>query len=111
TPRRRGRRAPRRRRSRTRRPAGRGGRARAATGGGRARRRPGGAPSRAHLALEPRPGLLPLRVVHAVVLPVAAVGDRGLPEVDLLEVRERRVGVVLLARALRELVHPRAGLA
>src|SRR2546426_7608325 len=63
------------------------------------------------LTLEPSPGLLPLRVVHAVVLAVAARGDRGLPEVDLLEVRERSVGVVLRAGALGELVHPGARLA
>src|ERR1043165_10092040 len=79
--------------------------------GGRARRRGGGAlPRLCRSALEPGPGLLPLRVVLAVALAVAAVGDRRLPEVDLLEVRERRVGVVLLARALRQLVHPGAGL-
>ena len=36
------------------------------------------------------PGLLPGRVVHAVLLPAeAAVGDRGLPEVDRVEVRRR----------------------
>src|SRR4051812_19367570 len=56
------------------------------------------------------PGLLPLVVVHAVVVAVAAVGDRRLPELDLVEVRRRSIGVVLLARARALLVHLRASL-
>src|SRR3954449_1884773 len=52
------------------------------------------------LALDLRPLLLPGVVVHAVLLAVAAVAGRRLPEADRVEVRRRRVGVVLRARAL-----------
>src|SRR5947209_3858134 len=76
-------------------------------GGGRsARERPPGPDS----AFQLRPGLLPLRVVHAVVLAVAARGHRRLPELDRVEVLRRRVRVVLRARALGQLVHDRARL-
>src|SRR6478609_10866042 len=92
-------------------PEARGASAPSATACARARRRRiGDALQPAFLALELGPGLLPLRVVHAVLLAVAAVGDRRLPEVDLLEVLERRVGVVLRTRALGQLVHDRARL-
>src|SRR5258708_8140709 len=105
------RRAPRRRRARRQGPEARGARRPSAKEGARARRREGGAlQAEPGSALQLGPGLLPLRVVHAVLLAVAAVGDRRLPEVDLLEVLERRVRVVLRARALGELLHPRARL-
>src|SRR3954454_9300181 len=64
----------------------------------------------APLPLQLRPGLLPLRVVHAVLLAIAAVGHRRLPELDRAEVRRRGPAVVLRRRALRELVHDRARL-
>src|SRR3954452_14138527 len=55
-------------------------------------------------ALELCPGLLPFRVVHAVVLAVAARGDRGLPELDRVEVGREPAEGVLLAGALVQLV-------
>src|SRR6188474_1217312 len=60
--------------------------------------------------LDVSPGCLPLRVVHAVVLAVAAVLHRRLPELDRVEVGRRGVGVVLRARALGQLVHDLARL-
>src|SRR4051812_35801235 len=51
-------------------------------------------------AFQLSPGLLPLRVVHAVLLAVAAVGDRRLPELDRVEVLRRRAAVVLRCGAL-----------
>src|SRR5439155_22215436 len=54
------------------------------------------------------PRLDPLRVRHAVRLAVPAVGQRRLPQLDRLEVLQRGVGMVLRARALRQLVHDRA---
>src|SRR5436190_6116757 len=65
-------------------------------------------PAKPQLALDVSPGLLPLRVVHAVALAVAAVLRRRLPELDRLEVRRWGIGVVLRARALGQLVHDRA---
>src|ERR671933_2667471 len=62
------------------------------------------------LPLDLRPLLLPRRVVGAVLLAVAAIARRGLPEPDRVEVRRGRVGVVLRARALLDLVHERARL-
>src|SRR5215469_6534077 len=55
------------------------------------------------------PGGDPLLERHAVVLAVAALRQRGLPELEGLEVGLRRVRVVLGAGALRERVHDRAG--
>src|SRR6266542_5696073 len=85
-----------------------------------ARRRPrdGGGPmllgpplrTRARSTLDVSPGLLPLPVVHAVALAVAAVLDGRLPELDRVEVGRRSIGVVLLARTLGQLVHDRARL-
>src|SRR4051812_5739399 len=69
-----------------------------------------GGPAAQGSALELCPGLLPLRVVHAVVLAVAARGDRRLPELDRVEVRRRGAAVVLRGGALRQLVHDRARL-
>src|SRR6202142_1307169 len=86
------------------------------TGAARRARRAGagpperGGPALGGSALQLRPGLLPLRVVHAVVLAVAAGGDRRLPELDRVEVRGRCAAVVLRRRARSELVHDRAGL-
>src|SRR6185437_10241825 len=57
-----------------------------------------------------RPLLLPDRVVHAVALAVAAFGDGRLPELDAVEVRRRRVGVVGGAGPLLDLFHVGAGL-
>ncbi len=112
TPRRTARRAPRGRSAGTTPAAARAAPWRAATAAARAPPRAGGGPRYdrpaasyawldSRLALDLGPGLLPLAVVHAVRLAVAAVGDRRLPELDRLEVRGRRIGVVLLARALR----------
>src|SRR6476646_11636701 len=49
------------------------------------------------------PLFLPHRVVGAVVFSVPAGFDRGLPELDRVEVRARRIGVVLRARARLQL--------
>src|SRR5258708_6467214 len=57
-----------------------------------------------------RPLPLPGAVVGAVVLSVATVFDRGLPELDAFEIGARGVGVVLRARALLDLIHERARL-
>src|SRR5947207_13581751 len=51
------------------------------------------------LPLDLGPFLLPSRVVHAVVLAVAAVGDGRFPEPDAVEVRRPPVGGVLRATA------------
>src|SRR5712691_9138667 len=85
------------------------------SGGARRTRRSGaGPPARggpaAESALQLRPGLLPLRVVHAVVLAVAAGGDRRLPELDRSEVLRRGAAVILSGGARRQLVHDRARL-
>src|SRR5215469_2851524 len=55
------------------------------------------------------PGGDPLLERHAIVLAVAALRQRRLPELDGLEVGLRRVRVVGGAGALRDLVHDRAG--
>src|SRR5436305_6855976 len=52
----------------------------------------------------------PLLERHAVVLAVPALSQRGLPELQRLEVRLGSVGVVRRAAALLDLVHDRAGL-
>src|SRR6266498_3805270 len=62
------------------------------------------------LPLDLRPLLLPDRVVQTVLLAVAAVRDRRLPELDAVEVRRRCVRVVLRATALLDLVHKQARL-
>src|SRR3954466_1577683 len=86
------------------------------SGGARRTPRPAAGPLEANgpaapaSAFELRPGLHPLRVVHALLLAVAAVGDRRLPELDRVEVRRRRTAVVLRRRAGGELVHDRARL-
>src|SRR5437667_9157634 len=93
-------------------------RARSATAAARAQRRDGGGPSESNgpprmpvsSTLDVSPGRLPLRVVHAVALAVAAVLLRRLPELDRPEVRRGGIGVVLRARTLRQLVHDLAGL-
>src|SRR5206468_4990179 len=106
------------RRSTSSRAAARAMRARAATAAARAQRRDGGGPSESNgpprmpvsSTLDVSPGLLPLRVVHAVALAVAAVLLRRLPELDRVEVLRRCVGVVLRAGALGQLVHDLARL-
>src|SRR6266511_522689 len=55
--------------------------------------------------LDRRPGRDPLVVADAVRAPVAALGARGLPELDRVEVAARRVGVVLLARPRLQRLH------
>src|SRR5438874_5266549 len=85
-----------------------------------ARRRPrdGGGPmlpgpplrTRARSTLDVSPGLLPLRVVHAVALSAAAVLHGRLPELDRMEVGARRVQMPECATTLLDLVHERAGL-
>src|SRR5437667_10941639 len=90
-------------------------RARSATAAARAQRRDGGGPSESNgpprmpvsSTLDVSPGLLPLRVVHAVALAVAAVLRRRLPEPDRVEVCRWSVRVVLRAGALRQFVHDR----
>src|SRR3954453_119328 len=57
------------------------------------------------LPLDLLPGLRPTRVVSAIGLTVAAVGDRGLPELDAVEVSRRGPAVVQRGRPLRQLVH------
>src|SRR5438876_6079229 len=111
TPTRTGRRAPRGRRRSTSRAAGRAVRSHAATAAARVRRTDDGGPSGSngppHMpessTLDVSPGLLPLRVVHAVALAVAAVLLGRLPELDRAEIRGRGVGVVLRAGALGQL--------
>src|SRR6266568_7717338 len=56
-----------------------------------------------------RPGRHPLLERHTVVLAVAALGQRRLPELQRLEVRLGGVGVVVGARPFLDLVHDRAG--
>src|SRR6266540_487476 len=88
------------------------------TASARARPRSGGGPTEADpplrtpetSTLDVSPGLLPLRVVHAVALAVAAVLLRRLPELDRIEIGRRCVRVVLRARALGQLVHDLARL-
>src|SRR5947209_1787045 len=55
------------------------------------------------------PGRDPVLERHAVVLTVAALGQRRLPELQRLEVGLRRVGVVGGAATLLDLVHVGAG--
>src|SRR6476659_127072 len=72
----------------------------------RASRAPSGAPfTTCSLPRYFRPLLLPRAVVHAVRLPIAALGDRRLPETDAVEVRTWRVRVIDRAGALGDLFH------
>src|SRR6476620_6100955 len=57
------------------------------------------------LSLDRRPGFQPLVVVHAVLLAVAAVGERRLPELQRAVVGEWLVRVVRVARALLDRLH------
>src|SRR5207249_1004674 len=60
--------------------------------------------------LDGRPGGDPLVVGDAILTAIRAGGDRRLPEVDGIEVRARRVRVVLRAGTRLQRLHLRAGL-
>src|SRR5256886_15185056 len=72
---------------------------------GRGRR----AASKAKLSLDRRPGRLPLRIADALLAAVRAGGERGLPELDRVEVGAGRVRVEGGAGPGLQRLHDRAG--